>query len=215
MPVLVFVPDGVDHQQQVIAFHHTNGLPSLLALLDPILLREGERIGEGPNGGLEADAVLAQIARRLGPLRSAVPSALGSVAALAGGAGSSLGRFILDRKSCAVAFVFAIEPSSRRFVHRCTCAQLQFCRHPIPKGLNLARRLAVRLHFLGGQPLPAGVPVDLETVNDGRGHGNLDRLEHRPGHVFLGAAVRLGHGQHGGRRFAAGAGEAGRPGDCS
>ncbi|MHB8347889.1 MAG: hypothetical protein ACYDHM_12030 [Acidiferrobacterales bacterium] len=42
LAVLIFIPKGVGHQQQVMPFHQAEGLPALRATLDAVLLREDE-----------------------------------------------------------------------------------------------------------------------------------------------------------------------------
>ena len=60
------------HQEQQTPFHSSQGLPAILATLEPILRYQGEGIGKSKAGKIEADPVLAQIGDRLGriPLKA-------------------------------------------------------------------------------------------------------------------------------------------------
>jgi hypothetical protein len=66
LPILVFIPNGVRHQQQKMTFNDAERLPALLPALNAILFRESEGIGEYPHGGFETDAMFAKIARGFG-----------------------------------------------------------------------------------------------------------------------------------------------------
>lgn len=60
--IVALFGDCVGHEEKEIPFHEAEGLPTLFAPFDPILIAQGERVSERPRCGFEADFVLLQVA---------------------------------------------------------------------------------------------------------------------------------------------------------
>lgn len=65
LAVSVLLNDRVSHEEEQMPFHEAQGLLSLLATFDPILVAQRKRICERTSGGRKADAMLLQASTRM------------------------------------------------------------------------------------------------------------------------------------------------------
>jgi hypothetical protein len=65
-PYSSVLPDGMGYYEEQIPLHDPQRLPTLFAFFKAKLFGERERIGEHPQGDIEADRVFAQIDGCLG-----------------------------------------------------------------------------------------------------------------------------------------------------
>jgi hypothetical protein len=66
LSVLLVIQDRMGNHEEQIPLHDPQRLPTLFTTFNANLLGERERIGEHPQGDIEANRVLAQIDGRLG-----------------------------------------------------------------------------------------------------------------------------------------------------